>query len=647
MNENRDPRDHSPSPAKRSSIENLKRASRVKNSNMFAREQKQEYDPASSPMIERPLATGRPLNAQINGNALGGNDRMGDRNGAAGSPLKQAGRASMPNPMTSPSKGQYSPTKSSLSSKSRYSQAQPFDPETGIWSDEEDSINERQLPPGKSLHRHAKSVTFDVAPPQVNEYEMTTPDPSSVASGSRDGSHDSTEDDEEDSFDRGSSLDREDSFDASLEDTEKTPVVLPEDWRFMSPNIAENELTARVEDPFGGDSSSPAPTARASSVDARPSPTRTDSINSNGDRRPLPPLPPAGAPVSSHGRSDSRNSLSAIAERIDHSQRTAVSPPRPASITKSEIQGMGGCSVSLENRLKLMMLDDDPSMKSPVDEQRERRLRRGSPVRSPEPSETQQSHEENDEEDDMADLADYKAPPRISRESILRKVKARPRESEHEDEDSFILSPRFSKDITNMDPDTPLPSTETADEAEPKIKREPDEESEVDVYAIPDLYSQQLEAESFMNAMEKLEAIKQSQAVESPKDDDDESHYSLDSKPESVQDGQQGNTDDDDGPPTPRVTAAVDVKVQSEKTSHRMSLPQFAALLGEQDFDFGMESFMTDVQPTQQEPVKSEVSAQSSWTPPPPLGFEKSSIVPFNPYGHSASRDPRDSARTA
>src|SRR2546421_10257243 len=49
-------RESSPSPSKRSSIENLKRASRVTNSNMFAREQKQEYDPTSVPVIERPLA---------------------------------------------------------------------------------------------------------------------------------------------------------------------------------------------------------------------------------------------------------------------------------------------------------------------------------------------------------------------------------------------------------------------------------------------------------------------------------------------------------------------------------------------------------------------------------------------------------------
>ncbi|KAJ2971379.1 hypothetical protein NQ176_g7719 [Zarea fungicola] len=46
----------SPSPQRRSSIERLQRASRVKNSNILALEQKQEYDPTRLPQIERPLS---------------------------------------------------------------------------------------------------------------------------------------------------------------------------------------------------------------------------------------------------------------------------------------------------------------------------------------------------------------------------------------------------------------------------------------------------------------------------------------------------------------------------------------------------------------------------------------------------------------
>ncbi|KAL9131101.1 MAG: hypothetical protein Q9217_000863 [Psora testacea] len=625
--ENRDPqhdRDISPSPAKRSSIENLKRASRVKNSNMFAREQKQEYDPTSIPSIERPLAAGRPLNVQVQGNAFGGRGLEGFRKekgtenkiSPLWSPTKMS---SLMEASSFPSKSQGSPTKSSLSSKSRYTQAEAFDPD-GIWSDEEESITERVLPPGKSLHRHAKSVTFDAAPPQVNEYEMTTPDPSSVASGSRDGSHDSMEDEEDESFDRGSSLDRDDSFDASLEDTEKTPVVLPEDWRFMSPSVAKDELAADVEDPFGTDRSSPAPTARLSSAfDARLSPARSDSAASNGERRPLPPLPPSTTPKASHAGLDSKNGLMATAERVDHSQRSAVSTPRPASITKSEIHGMGGCSMPIEERLQLMMIDGDAKQKTPAEEQRERRLRRGSPVRSPDSQDSQpQAEIEGEEErdnDDVADLGEYKMPPRISRESILRKVKGRKRDSEVEEDSSFALSSRFGKDIKKLDPDTPLPSTEGLDEQDIVIKQEPDEDgSDFDVYSIPDLYSQNLQAESLLNAMEKLESVKKAREAESQNDDDDASHYSVDSKTEASQSQRSSHSVEDEGPPTPRAIMTEQVKGQGDrKNKNRMSLPQFAALLGDQDFDFGMESFMTDSQPTQHEPVKSSMPAAETW----------------------------------
>ena len=49
-------RGYQPDEAQLRAIERLQRASRVKNSNMFAREQKQEYDPTSIPVVERPLA---------------------------------------------------------------------------------------------------------------------------------------------------------------------------------------------------------------------------------------------------------------------------------------------------------------------------------------------------------------------------------------------------------------------------------------------------------------------------------------------------------------------------------------------------------------------------------------------------------------
>ena len=630
-------RNTSASPTKRSSIENLKRASRVKNSNMFAREHKNEYDPTSSPMIERPLASGRPLGVHVQGNAYGGKGLEGLWKDNESPPKMMRSNLPLRSPtkmstsseaQSNHTKGHSSPSKSSLSSKSRFAQAhQPFDPENGIWSDEEESSTERELPPGKSLHRHAKSVTFDAAPPQVNEYEMTTPDPSSVASGSREGSYDSGDNEEDESFDRGSSMERDDSFDASLEDTEKTPVVLPEDWRFMSPEMANADLAVHAEDPFDVKQQQGGPTQLSQTpmtVEERPSPMRSDSVNSNGEHRPLPPLPALGMPTIPRIRSDSSSSLSNTVDRISSAQHNSPSPPRPASISKAELQGMGGCSMPIEERLRLMMLQDEEKSRliaGEQQEQRERRMRRASPARSPEPTsgrEVQGQHE-GEENDDVADLGDYKLPPRISRESILRKVKSRNFDEPEDEDPSFALDPQPGVDgISSLDPDVPIPSLET--DREVYIKQEPsDDESEVDVYAIPDLYNQHLQAESFMNAIGKLEAFQKTRASANEKEDDEESRYSVDSK-EGVQQELEVNrgAPEDEGPPTPRAPTLSDPANDIErKQSKRMSLPQFAALLGENDLGFDLASFIDPSAPVSRNLEKPAIDSKSSQSPSP------------------------------
>ena len=621
-------RETSPSPAKRSSIENLKRASRVKNSNMFAREHKQEYDPSSTPTIERPLASGRPLSLQAQGNLYGGKglDGLFKGNGQDKStiPFYSPARSSdkvnaAPEPQKSPSKDQLSPGKSSLSSRSRYAQAQAFDPENGIWSEDEESIANDDLPPGKSP-RHFKSVTFDAAPPQINEYEMTTPVPSSVASGSRDSSYDSAEGEEDESFERDFSVDRDDSFDASLEDTDKTPVVLPEDWRSMSPGSANDHLATSVEDPFEGKQSSPAPTTKpTSAIDARLSPSRTDSTNSNGERRPLPPLPALGKPIFPRARSDSNNSLSAIAERISNSPRLLPSPPRPASISKSEIQGMGGCSMPIEDRIRLMMLHVNEQPKTQGDGQRERRLRRaGTREKSEEPGfADKDSNIKIHEDEDVADVEEYKLPPRISRESILRKVKSKAQLAGHSDSDFDYVSPSLGSSpdriqLSRLDPDTPLPSLEDRTDVEAVvesvvIKQEDDgEEKRLDIYAVPDVYTHYLQAESQTTANEDGQPY--TAYVSNPRnqtDDDDASHYSNDSRGDFRQEPQSHSATEDEGPLTPRPQSPAHSKIDLEsRASQRMSLPQFAYMLGDDDFGFGLQPYMTPSPPLSEEPSK-------------------------------------------
>ena len=605
---------------------------------MFARENQLAYDPTSSPNIERPLASGRPLSVQVQGNAYGGRGLDGLRKemllegskisvySTSKSPTKLNGNSEF---MGSPSKSQTSPTKSSLSTKSKYSQATVLDTENCTWFDDEDSTLDRELPVGKSLHHHAKSVTFDAAPPQINEYEMTTPDLSSVASDSREGSFESVENDD-DSYDRGSSVERDDSFDESLEDTDKTPVVMPEDWRFMSPATANEDLAAHMENPFGGIESSPASAAIASSaVDARTSPTRTDSANSNGERRPLPPLPALGTPPFPRVRSNSAGSLSTAAGRAAGTQRILPSQPRPASISKSDIHDIARSSISLEDRIRLMMTQDDEESTKLGQGHGESHLRQNPLSKSPEYEERgseKENHAGETEKGDVAGLGEYELPPRISRESILRKVKGQRQllqENEFEYSSPAPESVHEQNLVSDLDPDTPLPSLEVDSQlddasASVHIKLEyDDEESEIDVYSIPDLYSQQREAGSYMDSLDGHQAFEEalSHLSNEHDDDDDESHYSEDLRVEVREPSfpSPKSSTEDEGPPTPRAmspTKNLDQPQPVVQPDDGISLPHLASMLAEKGFGDSFESFMAP------KPLMNEEPASSTYTSP-------------------------------
>lgn len=567
-------RSGSPSPSRRSSIERLQKASRVKNSNILALEQKHEYDPTRVPHIERPLA-------KVQGNAFGGTGAAGPRaenrpfghqrsESKTGIPILSPSMATMLPPMspplrpTTPSKDQTSPLKSSLSS-TRFKSS--FDAETGIWS--ELSGDERDLPEGKSLHRHAKSVTFDAAPPQVNEYEMATPDLSSIGSNSREGSYDSELEesaDDDDYFTRGGA-DPDDSFDASLEDTDKTPVVGPDDWRHDS-----------REDPF---EKSPMP--EDVTPMEKPLHNRADSTNSNGESRPLPPLP---------GHSMASDGSPATADHMAGAQRNLPSPP-------SELHNIGNGKMSLEERLRLMMLSDDG--KSAAEQQRERRMRRAGPrgdsqtpereARSPS-SQPHSEHEEDDTIGELSGLEEYQLPPRISRESILRRVngnKLFDRESDYH----FSSPPQAMSAIQpfQYDPDVPLPSTEDSvleeeedDEEEEDesdsgsviIKRDT-EDKDFDVYSLPDMYQS-----SETLDIDELDDDKR------PSDQDSESQYSDD----DVTENNKRQDSEEEQVSTPRATTPVDetpAPLQNNGSSASLELPNQA---GGGDFSKSFDSCM-------------------------------------------------------
>ena len=602
--ENQSPYDaHSPVLTKRSSIEKLKQASRVKNSSMFAKEQSNHYDPSKPIILDRPLASGRPLSTQVQTNAYDGQGTQGLRKqhdtmnaAAAENDVDETLSKSMAPP--SPSRKNISPAKSSLSKKSGFTDRHSgFDPETGIWNDDEAS--EKQLPEGRGLHRHAKSVTFDQAPPQVNEYEMTTPVPSSVASGSREGSYDSVGD-EEVSFERGSSFDREDSFDASLEDTDKTPVVLPEDWRFMSPDIANTVLSQHEEDVFDdGEYGSPEPSAQPGSMDGRPHQTSLNSVDSNGQPRPLPPLPQNGS-VSP----ERQQGFSSAIERMSNAQRCLPTPPQPPSITKSEIRRMSGGSMSLEERLRLMMLKEQDQQQPVAEQQRERRMRRAG---SKDPSPVRDGHsisidfDARDGSPGPAVLEDETESPKISRDSIIRRLRS--------EQDLLGFNGEVSEHTSHVlyDPDVPIPSLEDPTQLRVRQTREitikQEEVEEVDLYSIPHLYAQ---------------------SATDSEGEDGASQYSQSAETFNPP------VSSDEGGETPRAGSPVRGVPKKSETSQRPSLPDFTDFGRTSSFDLDLSSYLTP-------PVEAEIQKTTEKTTPPPailpdLSALRASIQkPFSP----------------
>ncbi|KAL7950523.1 DUF1709 domain-containing protein [Trichoderma barbatum] len=464
----------SPSPTRRSSIERLQKASRVKNSNIFSLEQKQEYDPTRIPQIDRPLAKVQNGSYGLPVGSPGPYYADGDKSIAPMSPTKSDN--SGPSTPRGPSKDQASPTKSSLS-PSKFKSS--FDHETGMWSADTSAMD--GPPSGRSSHRHTKSVTFDAAPPQINEYEMATPDLSSIGTNSREGSYDSEEDDEEDEdllYDPAHMGGPEDeSFDASLEDTDKTPVVGPDDW------AKDNSLVNNEQEEYDG-SPMPEGTPGAASSGRLSMGSRADSIGSVAENRPLPPLPGAGhARSQSTGSVPSSPALSQAPEKVGGSHRSLPVPP-PASATKSDIESFISGKMSLEERLKLMMLSDDSSGKTAAEQQRERRLRRSSgrsrsslsrddtlntadahdsqiglDIHNDEDAEV---HEEEDNLGDMSGLGDYQLPQPISRESIMKRVNGNKIMADPESEYNFSSPPGspLRDQHFPLDPDVPIPSTE-------------------------------------------------------------------------------------------------------------------------------------------------------------------------------------------
>lgn len=465
--------------SRRRSIEDLKRVSRVRNSRIFARDQNNENDPPQASMPQKSSTPSRRSSQRRSQNELAQDF------GRAG--LQQSSEGVL----RPSSKDQASPAKSSLSKGSRFgSKGLPFDPEKEIWLDGQ---------------RHLKSVTFDAAPPQVNEYEMSTPDPSTITSGSHDGSDDSEEDEGEISFDQDSSIDRDDSFDASLEDIEKTPVVLPEDWRFMSPDSEDDEIVQEDEDPFTEHVEDPArESARNSHV---------ESQDSSSERRPLPPLP--STRIAASPRPSSAGSLFSGAEIGGFKQRTL--PPRPGTAPHGQSNGdnHGQAFMSLEDKFRMLELEKNSPKMGPsnhVEPNDEGTTEKENGVGEEKEEEANQKANSADRKDRDAEALDElnAVGPRISRESILRDI----RKGDSFSDESFECSSQIDTSTQYYDPDVPIPTLEEDNEdMETSVIVKKNEEQDDDIYDIPDYYEDHHDEQTMTDN-------------EHDENDDDQSQYS-------------------------------------------------------------------------------------------------------------------------
>nr|POE66203.1 bud site selection protein bud4 [Quercus suber] len=656
------------SPKRRASIEKLRQAGRVKTSNIFALETKDAYDPAHTPIVERPSAN-RPLSQQLANNSFARFDSVKKENNPLRSPQGSAHKRnktelsmSTSSPTKSPMDGaphlvfsdrheSPSPTKSSLARNSQFGNTTTtlFDPESGTWSDEEHTASSR------NFHRHAKSVTFQADPPVVTEYEQQTPEPSVSVASDREGSWDSDDFYDQDiSFERGSSADveREDSFDEDLENTDKTPVVLPEDWSRMSPDEARTDLIDDEDDVFD-------------SPQQRPILGRAESVTSDGEMRPLPPLPGF--------TNDEKRWNSSSLRSAGGNKRTSY--PKRASCSKEDILRMTRESdLSAHDRLHWTSghgkgLDRANSHSSEETEHGQPEEFTVKNLDTGEKLEVQVHVADSEVQDESVvdELTDFAAPQHISRESILRKV--RNTKYDFEDDDEIDASqvgmdetgrPTIAE-LARMDPDQPVPSRENSREnskdyrpqhphvAAPteelvQVKEEPAEDDITDMASIPAISDPRIPSSNDHDYERQSSVLHHRIRSESMEEDDDVTHHSDTSSlgPEAestLLHAQPAASEPEDGKETlDDAMQLLSVKDYTEAQERAgtvgtsdddfTGLPEY---LSTQEYNFGMDQYLT---PSPQGSSEITKSKDSTIVPElqPPIIFAKPHEIVQAPY---------------
>lgn len=489
-----------------------------------------------------------------------------------------------------------SPTKSAFSNNPRFHNDRIVEKLT-------ESRNLRPVGFPKHHIRNNKSVTFDAAPPQINEYEQATPDPS-VGTVSREGSYDtiSGSEGQDDSYLHGASADQDTTFDNVDEDGMTIPVIEPESWRSMTPEKAKPTRRDLVPDPF--DSNEIDHTRLTPSMlsprESSQTTSRSGSTASNESRRPLPPLPPSLA--DSVSPSSSSNTLMG-------GQATKDSPASPfaTGVTKDDIKSSP--RMSLAERLKLMgWQDQQDSASNAQEDQRERRMRRA--MHKEPAQETSTKPESADKalppttaaapSTGFFNLANYRMP-KINRESILAKVRGLGGAADANDDDSSETgsSPIRGNEGFALNPDEPVPSIE-----HDPILEEDEEEYEVSGFDADDI-------SELYNNEAPVAGDREVSPMSAVSSKDDGSVYTDTAEAVEAQMKQRSETS---GSLTPKMAATTvdDVfgasKLEPHPDQSIMSLPDFGfeSVLDQHDFGFDMKSYLTPSPPST--PVKEQAA---------------------------------------
>lgn len=465
---------------------------------------------------------------------------------------------------------QASPTKSSLLSSYR----------TNAYNDED----EYDTPP-RNTARRPKSVTFDKQGPEIQEFELVTPEPSIDGSpgDNRDDYSDFSDDDDEVTSDEEYDLD-------------SAPVMEPEGWTRITPetmpaHVADDSFRS-TPSPNGGRPLPPLPGIL---------PNRADSASPNGAR----PLPTVPLDLRHTGRLslEDRMSLMNIHQPDEHPRRASSEEPLSPSFESRDIH-----------------IKEEESISSPVvgksdeDEIAEEHQEHVSDASSSTPEPTERNTEPETATTEPTTF-------QMSRNIIRRQLEER-----RDDCEEIEHIPEAPQSTQPTDEETKYtfarPQFRNSPRSSPRnsdivIKQE-DTSDEEDMYAIPK-FNPTIPPRpiSRFGAREPDVEPEPSEASTYNDADDEESHYEdvkLERQPSFDQESDRYSDATPRGSPAPQ-RSIMDGPILKPTDSPRTSLPDFSSVLGDRNLSTELalpDSGKTTPRPEDHPEVEHQASRNSS-----------------------------------